>query len=100
MMNERERAKKILNDNMSGNTSSHISKVEHLEEWIIDTMIEFHKSENDKLTEENLRQTFKNNSDCYADTWLDIGFEMKEGEVIQAMTEDQFVKIIDNLINK
>lgn len=37
------KAKEILSDNMSEDTSLHISKIEHLEDWIIDAMIEFAK---------------------------------------------------------
>ncbi len=44
--------------------------------------------------EEGLRQLFKNMSDCYADTWIDIGTEMKQGDVVQAMTEDGFISLL------
>jgi len=47
--------------------------------------------------EAELRQLFKNNSDCYADThWYSddtIPPTKVEGDVIQAMTEDTFIKI-------
>ena len=46
------------------------------------------------MNELELRQMFKNLSDCYADTWLDIGIEMQQGEVIQAMTEDRFIEAL------
>ena len=46
------------------------------------------------------RQLFKNMSDCYADTWLDIGIEMKQGAVIQAMTEDRFIEAIEAYHNQ
>lgn len=46
------------------------------------------------MTEEELRQVFRNHSDCYSDTWVDVGIEMKQGPVIQAMTEDQFIKVL------
>ena len=46
------------------------------------------------MEEKELRQLFKNLSDCYADTWLDIGIEMQQGEVIQAMTEDRFIETL------
>ena len=46
------------------------------------------------MNEIELRQMFKNRSDCYADTWLDIGIEMQQGEVIQAMTEDRFIETL------
>ncbi len=41
-----------------------------------------------------MRPLFKNNSDCYADTWMDIGTDMVQGEVIQAMTEDRFIEVL------
>lgn len=44
-----------------------------------------------------LRQLFRQISNCYADTWLDIGVEMIQGEVIQAMTEDVFVEVVIKL---
>lgn len=52
-------------------------------------------------SELELRQLFKNNSDCYADTWdssntNDSGCP-NEGEVIQAMTEDSFIKLLKEL---
>ena len=48
--------------------------------------------------EGELRQLFRNNSDCYADTWE---FDKKtgkhiEGEVTQAMTEDRFIKVLNS----
>lgn len=46
------------------------------------------------MEEQKLRQLFKNSSDCYADT---------EGEeVIQAMTEERFIKTLTEagLLNK
>jgi hypothetical protein len=44
--------------------------------------------------EEELRQLFKNLSDCYADTWHSERGFMEEGEVIQAMTEDRFIEVL------
>ena len=49
------------------------------------------------LTEEYIRQQFKNHSDCYADTWISDCDNMVEGEVIQAMTEDRFIELIKEL---
>jgi hypothetical protein len=48
--------------------------------------------------EQKLRQLFKNNSDCYADTHyqIDTG-ETVEGEVVQAMTEDKFIEVLASL---
>jgi hypothetical protein len=47
--------------------------------------------------EERLRQVFKNNSDCYADTWYSDGGSMEEGDVIQAMTEDKFIEVMKSM---
>jgi len=47
------------------------------------------------MNEEQLRQMFKNLSDCYADTWHSERGFMEEGEVIQAMTEDKFIETIN-----
>jgi len=52
------------------------------------------------INEIELRQLFKNLSDCYADTWIDIGIEMKQGKVIQAMTEDRFVEAVNQALHK
>jgi len=46
----RNRAKEILRNEMSENTLEHIHKIEHLENWLIDAMINFHESEVKKLT--------------------------------------------------
>lgn len=46
---------------------------------------------------EELRQLFKNNSDCYADTWKVTDAGMIEGEPIQAMTEDRFIETLKKL---
>ena len=48
------------------------------------------------MNELELRQMFKNLSDCYADTWSQdgLGAPMVEGEVIQAMTEDRFIEAL------
>jgi hypothetical protein len=48
------------------------------------------------LEEDKLRQLFKSLSDCYADTGrFENDGSYYEGEVIQAMTEDIFIKIIN-----
>lgn len=47
-----------------------------------------------------LRQLFKNNSDCYADTWDNYGDIPKQGEVIQAMTEDKFVELFESKLKE
>jgi len=54
------------------------------------------------ITEAELRQLFKNQSDCYADTHkfkdTDVGVTVvEEGDVIQAMTEDRFVEVMKEL---
>ena len=47
------------------------------------------------MTELELRQMFKNLSDCYADTGrFENDGSYTEGEVIQAMTEDRFIEIL------
>lgn len=52
------------------------------------------------IPENELRQLFKNRSDCYADTWMDIGIEMKQGDVVQAMTEDRFIETVNEALRK
>lgn len=42
---DREKALRILNNEMSESTHAHIKKIPHLESWIVDAMIEFAKSE-------------------------------------------------------
>ena len=49
------------------------------------------------MDELELRQLFKNMSDCYADTWEDGVEQPVEGEVIQAMTEDRFIEVIKEI---
>ena len=46
-----------------------------------------------------LKKLFQNNSDCYADTWSQdgLGAPMVEGEVIQAMTVEQFIKVVKSI---
>jgi hypothetical protein len=47
------------------------------------------------MTELELRQIFKNLSDCYADTGrFENDGSYTEGEVIQAMTEDRFIEAL------
>jgi hypothetical protein len=54
------------------------------------------KPKQEPLEEVKLRQIFKNLSDCYADTGsFENDSSYREGEVIQAMTEDTFIKIIN-----
>lgn len=47
-----------------------------------------------------LKKLFQNNSDCYADTWSQdgLGAPMVEGEVIQAMTIEQFIKVVKSIL--
>ena len=40
----REKAKQILLDNMSDDTTEYLSKIDHLQGWIIDAMIEYNKA--------------------------------------------------------
>lgn len=46
---------------------------------------------------EEMLKLFDNNSDCYADTWTDIGTEMKQGEVVPAMTRDKFIEVLGSI---
>jgi len=47
------------------------------------------------MNELELRQMFKNLSDCYADTGrFENDGSYTEGEVIQAMTEDRFIEAL------
>lgn len=55
-------------------------------------------STSSKMNEKQLRQLFKNSSDCYADTGrFETDGSYTEGEVIQAMTEDKFIEILGEL---
>lgn len=52
-------------------------------------------------TELELRQLFRNLSDCYADTGsFDTDGEYIEGAVIQAMTEDRFIETLKEVNKK
>ena len=66
---------------------------------------------NKNLHEQQLRQLFKNNSDCYADTgeWVyneDLVYPTSgdkiyiEGDIIQAMTEDKFIELLKEILKK
>ncbi len=46
-----------------------------------------------------LKKLFQNNSDCYADTWSQdgLGAPMVEGELIQAITLEQFIKVVKSI---
>lgn len=58
-------------------------------------MLEKNKSD---MNEIELRQMFKNNSDCYADTGrFENDGSYTDGDVIQAMTEDRFIEVLRNL---
>ena len=50
------------------------------------------------MNEQKLRQLFKNRSNCYADTWHSERGYMEEGDVIQAMDEDAFVKTVKEAV--
>lgn len=52
------------------------------------------------IPENELRQLFKNRSDCYADTWESKRGFMEEGKVIQAMTEDRFIETVNEALRK
>jgi len=48
-----------------------------------------------KEQEDELRKLFRNNTDCYADTrGIDRLGNPVDGDVIPAMTEDMFIKIL------
>ncbi len=58
------------------------------------------------MNNEQLKQIFEDNSDCYADTWEDSGGEMhngchmmREGETIQAMTMSKFIEVVSKLLS-
>lgn len=46
------------------------------------------------MNEPELRQLFKNLSDCYADTTEYVEGKAIDGTVIQAMTEDRFIETL------
>jgi len=52
-----------------------------------------------KNKELEFRQLFKTETDCYADTgsYMSDGSYM-EGDVIQAMTEDVFIKVLSEIL--
>ena len=52
------------------------------------------------MNEQKLRQLFKNRSNCYADTWHSERGYMEEGDVIQTMDEDAFVKAVNEVIRE
>lgn len=47
---------------------------------------------------DKLQQLFRNNSDCYADTWKHEGEKLTEGDVIQAMTEEKFIQCVTDFV--
>lgn len=49
-------------------------------------------------TRDALLKDFENNTDCYADTWIDDSGTLMEGAVIPAMTKEGFKILISNLI--
>jgi len=53
------------------------------------------------MNETELRQMFKNISDCYADTGrFEKDGSYTEGDAIQAITEDRFISFIHQLARK
>jgi hypothetical protein len=46
---KREKALRVLLDNMSAETDEHIAKIPHLQGWIIDAMIEFSEMNKSKV---------------------------------------------------
>jgi hypothetical protein len=74
-------------------------------QWFVDAINEKLKRENsskEKIID--LEQLFENNSDCYADTWIDdhdtVPPVMVEGKVIVAMTKEKFIEVIAPHINR
>ena len=52
-----------------------------------------------EITAEEIRQLFRNKSDCYADTWqFDKDGNPLEGKVTQAMTEVRFVEVVQAFV--
>lgn len=50
MKNKREKAKSVLEDEMSDYTLNHIKKINYLEDWIIDAMIKYKEKEVEKIS--------------------------------------------------
>jgi len=48
----------------------------------------------------SLSDIFKNNSDCYADTWYTDHCVLMEGDVIPAMTEERFIEVVCELLRR
>lgn len=47
------------------------------------------------------KKVFQNNSDCYADTWIESeDGTWKEGKVIQAITEETFIPLMGEMWSK
>jgi len=54
-------------------------------------------NESPLLDKEGLSLLFKNKSDCYVDTWENNNGIIEEGDVIPAMTEEAFIKVLSEL---
>ena len=53
------------------------------------------------MNENELRQKFRDESDCYADTGrFENDGSYTEGGVVQAMTEDKFVEVVMEILEK
>ena len=47
---------------------------------------------------DNLSEIFKDNSNCYADTWYIDHCVLMEGDVIPAMTEEKFIEVVNKIL--
>jgi len=100
---------KIKNDIYIGSIScvacenciEHAKDIEFQKKYIVCSEIEraTDKVEKGNITVEKLGELFRNNSNCYADTWIfnEYTGKHREGEVIQAMTEDKFIEVVKKL---
>lgn len=76
------------------------NKMFNHEEKTIDEMELYLKN----IEKNDLGQIFDNNFDCYADTWQDNNNTtpptMVEGDVVMAMTKEQFVKVVNSILDQ
>ena len=99
----REKAKEILDDNMSECTSHHVQKMDHLEQWVIDAMIEYEQNQaknNDALDLVSKRNevnlvVFEEYTRCYKVTDSELENLIKEGDIEEGDTVCKAVVIKD-----
>lgn len=70
---------------------AYLTDMERLREAVKDSTKEVPQLKESPNYEMYIRAAFRNNSDCYADTWDDK--HQKEGAVIPAMTEEGVIKL-------